>query len=142
MAFSGIKSNRRRRLHGRRGLKWTLPRRCPRCLSSPPSRAAWIEILFAGTLRMSRPSPPSRAAWIEMFDMNELLRGDMSRRLHGRRGLKSEHRLIIQLLIKSPPSRAAWIEIIDDITRDYVIGSPPSRAAWIEMIVIFYDVEL
>ena len=22
-------------------------------------------------------SPPSRAAWIEMFDMNELLRGDM-----------------------------------------------------------------
>ena len=44
-----------RRLHGRRGLKLPLELR----------------------LKTQAPSPPSRAAWIEMFDMNELLRGDM-----------------------------------------------------------------
>ena len=44
---------------------------------SPPSRAAWIEIQKVIMPHCRRTSPPSRAAWIEMFDMNELLRGDM-----------------------------------------------------------------
>ena len=35
------------------------------------------------------PSPPSRAAWIEMRAFNRVKRAISSRRLHGRRGLKS-----------------------------------------------------
>ena len=36
---------RSRRLHGRRGLKWSAPCRSPCARWSPPSRAAWIEIV-------------------------------------------------------------------------------------------------
>ena len=36
-----------------------------------------MKSLGTGTLLLYEKSPPSRAAWIEMFDMNELLRGDM-----------------------------------------------------------------
>ena len=35
-------------------------------LSSPPSRAAWIEMLADGKKLTKIESPPSRAAWIEM----------------------------------------------------------------------------
>ena len=34
--------------------------------ASPPSRAAWIEILMRKQVRTARASPPSRAAWIEI----------------------------------------------------------------------------
>ena len=57
-------------------------------------------------------SPPSRAAWIEMlkigYDKTEVTR----RRLHGRRGLKSFRRYQSITKLSSPPSRAAWIEIM------------------------------
>ena len=33
---------------------------------SPPSRAAWIEIVDAVAADAATTSPPSRAAWIEM----------------------------------------------------------------------------
>ena len=33
---------------------------------SPPSRAAWIEILPSSSGRLYSVSPPSRAAWIEI----------------------------------------------------------------------------
>ena len=33
---------------------------------SPPSRAAWIEIMFNFVQKKVDRSPPSRAAWIEM----------------------------------------------------------------------------
>ena len=33
---------------------------------SPPSRAAWIEILFKFAKKKVDRSPPSRAAWIEI----------------------------------------------------------------------------
>ena len=36
-------------------------------MGSPPSRAAWIEIMLPRPVRRRRRgSPPSRAAWIEM----------------------------------------------------------------------------
>ena len=56
-------------------------------------------------------SPPSRAAWIEILlsGMGSLLQ--KRRRLHGRRGLKFELSLIILMSHTSPPSRAAWIEM-------------------------------
>ena len=78
-----------RRLHGRRGLKWSTRATCFRAHPSPPSRAAWIEI--AATLAPCRycGSPPSRAAWIEIFVIFLSIQLARSRRLHGRRGLKS-----------------------------------------------------
>ena len=57
---------------------------------SPPSRAAWIEIIYKMELAMEDgKSPPSRAAWIEM----------------PKASAKAEATV-------SPPSRAAWIEMI------------------------------
>ena len=34
---------------------------------SPPSRAAWIEMIYTRILSSSPASPPSRAAWIEIL---------------------------------------------------------------------------
>ena len=56
-------------------------------------------------------SPPSRAAWIEILHVTHHSAAVTSRRLHGRRGLKY---IIVKKIIApswSPPSRAAWIEI-------------------------------
>ena len=55
---------------------------------SPPSRAAWIEMISSAAPAMMSPGPPSRAAWIEIS--------------HYRREMKKK---------ESPPSRAAWIEM-------------------------------
>ena len=57
--------------------------------TSPPSRAAWIEMAELNPFAPPYPSPPSRAAWIEMP------------RFYCRapQGV-------------SPPSRAAWIEML------------------------------
>ena len=55
-----------RRLHGRRGLKCTGDYAYVAVIGSPPSRAAWIEILYAHKLQSDQWSPPSRAAWIEI----------------------------------------------------------------------------
>ena len=41
-----LQNAERRRLHGRRGLKLNVFGRLARILLSPPSRAAWIEILL------------------------------------------------------------------------------------------------
>ena len=58
---------KRRRLHGRRGLKCDRYARTLGQRTSPPSRAAWIE-MNAARIRLTRgASPPSRAAWIEIF---------------------------------------------------------------------------
>ena len=56
---------------------------------SPPSRAAWIEIIPQKVYVSKIKSPPSRAAWIEIF-------------YGGLGGMHGDG---------SPPSRAAWIEI-------------------------------
>ena len=42
---------------------------------SPPSRGAWIEIIFAIPRRRWRPSPPSRGAWIEIMRLAVLVAG-------------------------------------------------------------------
>ena len=55
---------------------------------SPPSRAAWIEMVLIGAVLICFWSPPSRAAWIEMVEFVYQANAN-----------------------KSPPSRAAWIEI-------------------------------
>ncbi len=57
---------RRRRLHGRRGLKCKAYKAIMGAVKSPPSRAAWIEIVANLVAVIGGMSPPSRAAWIEM----------------------------------------------------------------------------
>ena len=42
---------------------------------SPPSRAAWIEMVQGLALATHQPSPPSRAAWIEILKMYEQSKG-------------------------------------------------------------------
>ena len=69
----GLKSHRmrtarwccRRRLHGRRGLKCGSAGNFCSTITSPPSRAAWIETQSRQRRAERHPSPPSRAAWIE-----------------------------------------------------------------------------
>ena len=56
---------------------------------SPPSRAAWIEMLLRTVFLQILTSPPSRAAWIEIARV-----------------------MCCFALRTSPPSRAAWIEIV------------------------------
>ena len=60
---------------------------------SPPSRGAWIEIVFQLAKASTEQSPPSRGAWIEI-------------RCH--RDGPLDH--------QSPPSRGAWIEILRVLT--------------------------
>ena len=131
---------------------------------SPPSRAAWIEIRCEIINIRPRRSPPSRAAWIEMSRKPQSKSNPSSRRLHGRRGLKSPQkshgffcscrRLHGRRGLKydvvydngdkrmSPPSRAAWIEIGFGFSFPLFDGSPPSRAAWIEICVLGLSVNL
>ena len=104
--------DRRRRLHGRRGLKYYDSMKDAEKDGSPPSRAAWIEIFGVYVLYYLR----------------------VRRRLHGRRGLKSLCSRGNPLPSKSPPSRAAWIEIELVAEGKIAIASPPSRAAWIEIV--------
>ena len=60
----------RRRLHGRRGLKYHVGYVVGQNAKSPPSRAAWIEIDYLFILFYRDPSPPSRAAWIEIVPLS------------------------------------------------------------------------
>ena len=65
-------------------------------------------------------SPPSRAAWIEILCLYKIADSVHGRRLHGRRGLKSLFSGTVRIELRSPPSRAAWIEIclkIDTLSR-------------------------
>ena len=55
-------------------------------------------------------SPPSRAAWIEIVCGGIQKTVCYSRRLHGRRGLKSLLCILLIVTAWSPPSRAAGIE--------------------------------
>ena len=77
---------------------------------SPPSRAAWIEMVLIGAVLICFWSPPSRAAWIEIFASTKRC-----------------------CRISSPPSRAAWIEMVEFVYQANANKSPPSRAAWIEI---------
>ena len=104
-------SRHRRRLHGRRGLKFDNYVADTYAKESPPSRAAWIEIGLTQSQQNPLMSPPSRAAWIEMENAAALMIGTLSRRLHGRRGLKFPSCAHPAFGTPSPPSRAAWIEI-------------------------------
>ena len=60
---------------------------------------------------VDKTSPPSRAAWIEIETVTALKAERERRRLHGRRGLKSLRAEARAGPEPSPPSRAAWIEI-------------------------------
>ena len=80
-------------------------------------------------------SPPSRAAWIEMLVAGDVLTVSTGRRLHGRRGLKCLQRWATLKAVCSPPSRAAWIEMLSSSPIKLFKESPPSRAAWIEIML-------
>ena len=88
--FGGVGSQLgRRRLHGRRGLKFCV------ALSSG--------LTVAGRRLHGRRGLKSNRQRGHVLQP--------SRRLHGRRGLKLRLRRELLALSKSPPSRAAWIEI-------------------------------
>ena len=77
-----------RRLHGRRGLKYSTTVGHERLAASPPSRAAWIEMLIALRLPQvldRRRLHGRRGLKYTVWEFQSLLSG---RRLHGRRGLK------------------------------------------------------
>ena len=80
-------------------------------------------------------SPPSRAAWIEIVFTNIYCFICTGRRLHGRRGLKYPGSFRVSGRNSSPPSRAAWIEIGLRCRQTRKNPSPPSRAAWIEIML-------
>ena len=125
----------RRRLHGRRGLKYLFRWWYYYCLLSPPSRAAWIEMPCSHKVSsegFSRRLHGRRGLKLRILDFCIDFGG---RRLHGRRGLKSFLRPRRRVDGRSPPSRAAWIEIKHEEQTVIVTASPPSRAAWIEMIL-------
>ena len=65
-----------------------------------------------GRYAESARSPPSRAAWIEIIRAAVKDLKSYRRRLHGRRGLKSLQAQWAKSLRQSPPSRAAWIEML------------------------------
>ena len=44
-------------------------------ITSPPSRAAWIEIMYESVERTLDESPPSRAAWIEIINLASISGG-------------------------------------------------------------------
>ena len=102
-----------RRLHGRRGLKWK-PKRCGNARAkSPPSRAAWIEMVTTATKlkEFSRRRLHGRRG-LKCRRRRQKPR-QPCRRLHGRRGLKWTSTRALWKPRWSPPSRAAWIEISD-----------------------------
>ena len=102
---------KRRRLHGRRGLKSGYAHRSPKARTSPPSRAAWIEIdtvVSAAAILYGRRLHGRRGL---KFDSAVIAVTRFGRRLHGRRGLKSTRSVLQSCAVQSPPSRAAWIEI-------------------------------
>ena len=128
------------------------------CLSSLPSRGAWIEICRAAWRTVAGwSSLPSRGAWIEI--QLGRCRGQRAggRSPHGERGLKcTEVRFMKEGVTVSLPSRGAWIEMLlrlrsmgerwsrsphgerglkfgQLVQMVKSCGSLPSRGAWIEM---------
>ena len=64
----------RRPPRGGRGLKFRTF--CKRCgvIRSPPSRGAWIEMVYGDSYwKMLMASPPSRGAWIEIIVFDEFI---------------------------------------------------------------------
>ena len=107
----GIFADIRRRLHGRRGLKSSCRRKTASKTTSPPSRAAWIEISSEAVFEILRKGRRLHGRRGLKFCIVPCLEPLVRRRLHGRRGLKSAGALLSGTPWKSPPSRAAWIEI-------------------------------
>ena len=109
-----------------------------RTIASPPSRAAWIEIVSERVAAIEeKMSPPSRAAWIEIIQTNQRGSCRTCRRLHGRRGLKCCVNL--DNLRRTPGRRLHGRRGLKSYQYDRQFGlrvSPPSRAAWIEIILI------
>ena len=81
-----------RRLHGRRGLKFAGQTSEVDALYSRRlhGRRGLKSIPFDAFI-ITPKSPPSRAAWIEMLTTMQRRINGHSRRLHGRRGLKSDY---------------------------------------------------
>ena len=78
-----------RRLHGRRGLKLRTLCHWQNRLLSPPSRAAWIEIpVVIDELQLSDGRRLHGRRGLKYLTAGDTLRVK-GRRLHGRRGLKS-----------------------------------------------------
>ena len=110
-AHAAQTSARSRRLHGRRGLKSHRMRTARWCCRRRLHGRRGLKCGSAGNFCSTITSPPSRAAWIEMTTLRSGMGQSLCRRLHGRRGLKCGRVLCISRVGRSPPSRAAWIEI-------------------------------
>ena len=40
------------------------------CMTSPPARGAWVEIIEWDAEKLEKKSPPARGAWVEIFNWN------------------------------------------------------------------------
>ena len=101
----------RRRLHGRRGLKYDISAGSVTATGRRLHGRRGLKCPQIDNLDIPNPSPPSRAAWIEMQPALRHAFSHWRRRLHGRRGLKSVSSWQVCDAQSSPPSRAAWTEI-------------------------------
>ena len=115
-------TSRGRRLHGRRGLKLSSQERGVRSIWSPPSRAAWIEMVKKGEKAVSkfRRRLHGRRGLKSNSTKTEIVMTANRRRLHGRRGLKSQGAIAYGGAKSSPPSRAAWIEIVKTLACRFI----------------------
>lgn len=77
---------------------------------SLPSRAAWIEMVAVSSLIVRFSSPPSRAAWFEILHTAAASRLRARRRLHGRRGFKFSSTLQKHLTYRSLHSQVVCMQ--------------------------------
>lgn len=77
---------------------------------SPPSRAAWIEMVAVSSLIVRFSSPPSRAAWFEILHTAAASRLRARRRLHGWRGFKFSSTLQKHLTYRSLHSQVVCMQ--------------------------------
>ena len=101
----------RRPPHGGRGLKSRA-----RCLGgmgcpSPPTRGAWIEIIFFSSApARSGRRPPHGGRGLKSRSKKQGVRST-GRPPHGGRGLKFQYLPVPLIQLGSPPTRGAWIEM-------------------------------
>ena len=110
-------------------------------LSSPSSRAEWVEIsISVNGLYTKVTSPSSRAEWVEIIWVRHFLR------FHKSPSSRAEWVEISRNTVSAPPypspsSRAEWVEILMRVAICACsLRSPSSRAEWVEIMYIKYIV--
>ena len=128
MKFVVVVSARRdigRPPHGGRGLKLDDVGGVGGRSVSPPSRGAWIEILYALRILSRTGSPPSRGAWIEIDLWLRPNLGGYGRPPHGGRGLKFITEPLITDQRSRPPHGGRGLKLFLRLWEEFLKGRPP-----------------